>query len=119
LATRGEEAAVVGGGLRFFIFFKVLQGENMYKERSSSLAAEVRGGNVRGGEPLHRDVTDNKKRLEDGIEKSSPSTSKGGIGREKSRIAAAATTAQTRRSAGHEARPPLEKAKYPDDGELP
>ena len=90
----------------------------MYKERSSSLAAEVRGGNVRGEQPLHRDVTDNKKRLEDGIEKSSPSTSKGGIGREKDRIAAAPTT-QTRRNAGQEARPTLEKAKYPDDGELP
>lgn len=89
----------------------------MYKERSSSLAAEVRGGNVRGEQPLHRDVVDNKKRLEDGIEKPSPSTSKAGIGREKDRIAALATTAQTRRSAGHEARPTQEKAKYPDDGE--
>ncbi|KAG0596505.1 hypothetical protein M758_UG260900 [Ceratodon purpureus] len=87
----------------------------MYKERSSSLAAGVRSGNVRGGEPFLRDVTDNKKRLEDGIEKFFPSTSKGGIGREKDRIAAVTTTTQTRRNAGHESRPVLQKVKYPDD----
>jgi len=89
----------------------------MYKERSSSLAAEARGGNVRGEQPLYRD---DRKRLEDGIEKSSPSTSKGGIGREKDhRVAAAPATAQSRRNAGHEARPTQEKAKNPEDGELP
>ncbi|KAG0574705.1 hypothetical protein KC19_VG284000 [Ceratodon purpureus] len=87
----------------------------MFKERSSSLAAEVRGANVRGGESLYRDITDNKKQLEDGIEKSSPSTSKGGFSSEKDRIAAAVTMKQTRRNSGHEDRPALEKAKYPDD----
>lgn len=89
----------------------------MYKERSSSLAAEVRGGNVRGEQPLYREGADNRKRLEDGIEKSSPSTSRGGIGREKDRVAAAPATTQSRRNAGHEARPTQEKAKYPEDGE--
>jgi casein kinase II subunit beta len=83
--------------------------ENMYKERSSSLAAEARGGNGRGEQPLYRD---DRKRLEDGIEKSSPSTSKGGIGRDKDRVAAAPATTQSRRNAGHEAQ---EKAKYPGD----
>jgi len=90
--------------------------EKMYKERSSSLAAEERGGNGRGEGSFYRDG--NKKRLEDGVEKPSPSTSKGGIGKDKDRLApAAAVTTQTRRQAGHEARPALEKAKYPDDGE--
>lgn len=84
----------------------------MYKERSSSLAAEERGGNVRTGEgSLYRDG--NKKRLEDGVEKPSPSTSKGGIGKEKDRLAPAAVTTQTRRHPG----PALEKAKYSEDGE--
>jgi casein kinase II subunit beta len=86
----------------------------MYKERSSSLAAEERGGNGRGEGSLYRDG--NKKRLEDGVEKPSPSTSKGGIGKDKDRLApASAITTQTRRQPGHETRPSLEKAKYPDD----
>ncbi|XP_024377168.1 casein kinase II subunit beta-1 isoform X2 [Physcomitrium patens] len=89
----------------------------MYKERSSSLPSEARGGNVRNEQQLYRDVTDNKKRLEDGIDKSSPSTSRGGIGREKDRIAAPAATTQSRRNAGHETRPTMEKAKYPEDAE--
>jgi hypothetical protein len=86
-----------------------LEWEKMYKERSSALAAEGRGEGS-----LYRDG--NKKRLEDGVEKPSPSTSKGGIGKDKDRLApaaAAAATAQTRRHPG----PALEKAKYPDDGE--
>jgi casein kinase II subunit beta len=95
----------------------------MYKERSSSLAAEERVGGARGEGSLYREVADNnnnnnKKRLEDGIEKSSPSTSKGGNGREKDRPLAPAASTHTRRFAGHDVRPTLEKAKYPDDGEL-
>ncbi|XP_024376916.1 putative casein kinase II subunit beta-4 isoform X1 [Physcomitrium patens] len=86
----------------------------MYKDRSSSLATEARGGNVRG--ELYRDVTDNKKRFEGGIPLlQPPSTSKGLIGREKDRIAAAASKTQTSRNAALEARPTLEKAKYPED----
>jgi casein kinase II subunit beta len=89
----------------------------MYKERNSALAAEERG-NARGEGSLYRDVAGNKKRVEDGIEKPSPSTSKGGIGKEKDRLAPAAAATQPRRHAGQEARPAPEKAKYPDDGEL-
>jgi len=78
----------------------------MYKDRSSSVAAEG---------SLYRDG--NKKRLDDGVEKPSPSTSKGGIGKDKERLGpasavpASAATTQSRRQPG----PPVEKAKYTDD----
>ena len=102
------------------------RGEKMYKDRTSALAAEERG-NARGEGPLYRDAAGNKKRLEEAVEKPSPSTSsKGGIGKEKEKdrlapgaTAAAAAAAQPRRYAGQVARPALEKAKFPDDGELP
>lgn len=76
----------------------------MYKERSAVLVREERG------------YRDNMKRLDDGIEKSSASTSKGWIGKEKDRLAPAAAATQIRRYAGQEARPTLDKMKYPDDG---
>lgn len=79
----------------------------MYKDRSSSVTAEG---------SLYRDGS--KKRLDDGVEKPSASTSKGGIGKEKERLGsasavpAAAASSQSRRQPG----PPVEKAKYTDDG---
>jgi len=80
----------------------------MYKDRGLSLAAEEKGG-------LYREVAENKKRSDDVGEKPTPSTSKGGNGREKL-VAPAAAAA--RRFSGHEVRPAApEKAKYPDDGE--
>ncbi|KAG0504759.1 hypothetical protein M758_N020000 [Ceratodon purpureus] len=86
----------------------------MYKERNAALAAEERG-HARGEGSLYRDAVGNKKRLDDGIEKPSPSTSKGGIGKDKERLAPTAAATQPRRYSGQETRPAPEKAKYPDD----
>lgn len=70
---------------------------------------------MRGGVKLYRD---NMKRLDAGVENPCPSTSKGGIGKEKERLAPAASTSQSHRYAGQDSRPTFEEAKYPDDGEL-
>ncbi|CAK9198813.1 unnamed protein product [Sphagnum troendelagicum] len=62
----------------------------MAKERSSSLGMEGRSSGIsaKGGDAsLYRDGSDSKKRLVDVVEKSSPSTSKGGITREGERLA--------------------------------
>jgi len=83
----------------------------MYKDRGLSLAAEEKGS-------LYREVVENKKRSDDVVDKPTPSTSKGGNGREKLVAPAAAAAAHPRRFSGHEVRPAApEKAKYPDDGE--
>ncbi|XP_073387987.1 casein kinase II subunit beta-1 [Physcomitrium patens] len=55
------------------------------------------------------------KRLDAGVENPCPSTSKGGIGKEKERLAPAASTSQSHRYAGQDSRPTFEEAKYPDD----
>ncbi len=63
---------------------------DMAKERSSSLGMEGRSSGIsaKGGDAsLYRDGSDSKKRLVDVVEKSSPSTSKGGITREGERLA--------------------------------
>jgi casein kinase II subunit beta len=62
---------------------------DMAKERSSSLGMEGSSGiGAKGGDAsLYRDGSDSKKRLVDVVEKSSPSTSKGGITREGERLA--------------------------------
>ncbi len=63
--------------------------KDMSKERSSALGMEGRGGSsVKGGGDgsQFRDGSESKKRLDDVVEKPSPSTSKGGIGKEKERF---------------------------------
>eukprot|EP00249_Psilotum_nudum_P021326 c28068_g1_i1 orf=594-1457(-) len=78
----------------------------MYKDRSTF--TEGRGG--------IRETFDGKKRVEDALEKSSPSTSKGGNERDKDRMSLASTSAG-RRGGTTDTRTPYEKTKYPDDGE--
>eukprot|EP00249_Psilotum_nudum_P021327 c28068_g1_i2 orf=3-788(-) len=62
-----------------------------------------------------REAFDSKKRVEDALEKSSPSTSKGGDGRDQVRLSLASTSAG-RRDNTIDTRTPYEKTKYPDDG---
>lgn len=78
----------------------------MYKDRIAS--TEGRGGS--------REAIESKKRVEDALEKTSPSTSKGGNGREKERLSMASTSTG-RRGGTSDTRTAFEKTKYPDDGE--
>lgn len=69
-------------------------------------------GEGRGGS---RESIESKKRVEDSMERTSPSTSKG-IAREKQRMSMASTSTG-RRVGSADTRPGFEKTKYPDDGE--
>ncbi|BBN01975.1 casein kinase II subunit beta [Marchantia polymorpha subsp. ruderalis] len=89
----------------------------MYKERILSLATDGRGSG-KSETPLFREPAESKKRQEDALEKSSPSTSKGGNGREKERPSGPSTSTARRAGTGNsDTRTAFEKTKYPDDGE--
>ncbi|KAH9552255.1 hypothetical protein CY35_09G055600 [Sphagnum magellanicum] len=95
----------------------------MSKERSSALGTEGRGGsNAKGRDgaaALFRDGSENnnnntssKKRLEDVVEKSSPSTSRGGIGREKERLAPSTSAPGRRLQPAIDGRTTQDKNRY-------
>ncbi|KAL3696728.1 hypothetical protein R1sor_010804 [Riccia sorocarpa] len=89
----------------------------MYKERILSLATDGRGSG-KSETPLFREAAESKKRQEDALEKSSPSTSKGGNGRDKERPPGPSTSTARRGATGNsDTRTAFEKTKYPDDGE--
>eukprot|EP00246_Nothoceros_aenigmaticus_P002992 TRINITY_DN1391_c0_g1_i2.p1 TRINITY_DN1391_c0_g1~~TRINITY_DN1391_c0_g1_i2.p1 ORF type:complete len:270 (-),score=39.44 TRINITY_DN1391_c0_g1_i2:800-1609(-) len=88
----------------------------MYKDRSSAQVTDGRGASGKGESSLYRDTADSKKRVEDVIDKSSPSTSKGGNGRDKERPSAPSTST-ARRNTNSDTRNAFDKTKYPDDGE--
>jgi casein kinase II subunit beta len=96
---------------------------DMSKERSSALGTEGRGGsNAKGRDgaaALFRDGSENnnnntssKKRLEDVVEKSSPSTSRGGIGREKERLAPSTSAPGRRLQPAIDGRTTQDKNRY-------
>lgn len=90
---------------------------DMYKDRSSTLVTDGRGGSGKGESSVYRDSAESKKRVEDVLDKSSPSTSKGGNGRDKERPSAPSTSA-ARRSTNSDARNAFDKTKYPEDGQF-
>eukprot|EP00244_Chara_vulgaris_P014639 TRINITY_DN927_c0_g1_i3.p1 TRINITY_DN927_c0_g1~~TRINITY_DN927_c0_g1_i3.p1 ORF type:complete len:311 (-),score=53.67 TRINITY_DN927_c0_g1_i3:175-1107(-) len=101
----------------------------MYKESGIAQAGEGRGGG--GGTRqdnfgssvrelgVGNDIV--KKRGEDGVDKSAPSTSKGNGARDKEPRISNPSTSAVRRSSGatpaNDVRPAYEKTKYPEDGE--
>ncbi len=94
--------------------------KDMSKERSSALGTEGRGGSsVKGGGDgsQFRDGSESKKRLDDVVEKPSPSTSKGGIGKEKERLALS-TSSLGRRLPAIDSRVEQDKNRYQGEGAL-
>lgn len=89
----------------------------MYKERILSQATDGRVVIGKTDTSLYREATDSKKRPEDALDKSSPSTSKGGNGREKERLSGPSTSS-ARRAGNSDTRTAFEKTKYPDDGKV-
>ncbi|KAH8957071.1 hypothetical protein BDL97_07G073300 [Sphagnum fallax] len=91
----------------------------MSKERSSALGTEGRGGSsVKGGGDgsQFRDGSESKKRLDDVVEKPSPSTSKGGIGKDKERLALS-TSSLGRRLPAIDSRVEQDKNRYQGEEE--
>lgn len=103
---------------------------DMSKERSSALGTDGRGGsNAKGRDgaaALFRDGLENnnnnnsssKKRLEDVVEKSSPSTSRGGIGREKERLAPSTSAPGRRLQPAIDGRTTQDKNRYQAEGAI-